>query len=137
MQPRAANVAPRCVIRNLTFVPVTKGVAVATKQPNRLRLRASVTICFSYSRSVPEQLLRGDGGVRDGVGSPCFNRNGNFKRRVFDELHLEHQTAALIDDWSYAHRRARNAISVCGLSLPNRILGQTGKALRSAIDRKL
>src|SRR5207253_3026803 len=33
-QPRAANVAPRCVIRNLTFVPVTKGVAVATKQPN-------------------------------------------------------------------------------------------------------
>jgi hypothetical protein len=46
-QPRAANVAPLCVIRNLTFVPVTKGVAVATKQPNRLRLRARVTICSS------------------------------------------------------------------------------------------
>src|SRR5260370_9049588 len=33
-QPWAANVAPRCVIRNLTFVPVAKVLAVATQQPN-------------------------------------------------------------------------------------------------------
>ena len=51
-QPRAANVAPRCVIRSLTFVPVTKGVAVATKQPNRLRLRATVASSFSDSNSI-------------------------------------------------------------------------------------
>ena len=47
-----ANIAPRCVIRTLTFVPVTKGVTVATKQPNRLRLRATATISFSDSNSV-------------------------------------------------------------------------------------
>jgi len=48
-QPRAANVAPRCVIRKLTFVPV-----------------------FPIPSRSPQQLLRGDGGVRDGVRSACL-----------------------------------------------------------------
>jgi hypothetical protein len=71
-QPRAANVAPRCVIRTLTFVPVTKGVAVATKQPNR-DCGPMSRFAFPIPHQLPQQLLRGDGGVRDGVRSACFN----------------------------------------------------------------